>query len=313
MIEYGQENFSEYVVDFACAKLAIGQKIALITLVGIQGSAPRSLGAQMVVSENAERAGYLLAGCFEKAVQDEALLCIEAGVSRLVSYGKGSNYLDIQLPCDSRVDLYFDTQITLEILMAIDTDYQARRTSYLLLENTPNHGNFKMAQHRNHLSEMMENCFWVTYSPKIRVIILGTGAVAVQLAKIAQLSNFEVICDRTDLEIDQIYQSDNIIAQHFTNVEDIMIDCYSAVVTVFHDHEQEIKFLPIILASDAFYIGAMGSDTTHTRRVDRLRSCNIEGTDIARINAPAGLFRSGKSASDIAISILAQIITMQPK
>src|ERR1044071_3768023 len=69
-----------------------GLRTALVTLVGVEGGAPRQPGAQMAVAEDGSYAGYLSGGCLEQAVALEARAVIASGVNRLVRYGKGSPY-----------------------------------------------------------------------------------------------------------------------------------------------------------------------------------------------------------------------------
>jgi xanthine dehydrogenase accessory factor len=85
-------------------------------------------------------------------------------------------------------------------------------------------------------------------------------------------------------------------------------DRYTAIVVMFHDHEWETRLLPLILETDAFYVGAMGSRKTHARRLENLARSGVEPKQLDRIRGPAGLFESGKSASSIAVSILAEVM-----
>jgi xanthine dehydrogenase accessory factor len=62
------QSFDDYVLDFALERMQLGQKMALVTLVGIEGSSPRAVGAQMAVSETGDWIGYLSGGCLERAV-----------------------------------------------------------------------------------------------------------------------------------------------------------------------------------------------------------------------------------------------------
>ena len=59
-------RFDDYAVEFALERLLAGERVALITLVKIEGSSPRPLGAQMAVSETGEWVGYLSGGCIER-------------------------------------------------------------------------------------------------------------------------------------------------------------------------------------------------------------------------------------------------------
>jgi xanthine dehydrogenase accessory factor len=79
---------------------------------------------------------------------------------------------------------------------------------------------------------------------------------------------------------------------------------------MFHDHEWEKEFLPTVLATNALYIGAMGSRSTHRTRLRQLEEKGFNLTQFQRIHGPAGLFPSAKSAADISLSILAEIMQM---
>jgi hypothetical protein len=71
---------------------AAGQRVALVTLVDVEGGAPRQAGAQMAIAEDGRYAGYLSGGCLEEAIVLEAQAVIARGANRLVRYGKDSPY-----------------------------------------------------------------------------------------------------------------------------------------------------------------------------------------------------------------------------
>ena len=83
-----------------------GERCALVTLVGVDGNAPRAEGAQMAVSESGKWAGYISGGCLEQAIALEAVEAIKAGQAKTSAYGKGSPYFDIRLPCGSGLDVF---------------------------------------------------------------------------------------------------------------------------------------------------------------------------------------------------------------
>ena len=90
----------------SCLRLTKGERCALVTLVGVNGNAPRAEGAQMAVCESGRWAGYISGGCLEQAIALEAVDAIKAGKPKLLRYGKGSPYLDIRLPCGSGLDVF---------------------------------------------------------------------------------------------------------------------------------------------------------------------------------------------------------------
>lgn len=288
------EAFEDYTLDFAIETLTRGEKLALVTLVKIEGSSPRFLGAQMAISETGQWVGYLSGGCIERAVVTEALEAIAADECRLVRYGRGSKYFDIQLPCGSAIELFFDIRPDLNTLIEIDGQLKRRETAELTID--------------------ADNRFGVRllriYRPQKRLVIAGVGPATVQLARMAQIAGFEVVAWCHDEPTLQRLSAMNVTTTHLTSLTHtppFVADAGTAIVFMFHDHDWDLALLPSALETDAFYIGAMGSRPTHRQRMQRLEEKGVERVKLNRINGPAGMFAGSKSAGDIALSILAEI------
>jgi xanthine dehydrogenase accessory factor len=84
------------------------------------------------------------------------------------------------------------------------------------------------------------------------------------------------------------------------------------VVLVFtHDPKFDEPALKAALATDAGYVGALGSRRTQERRAERLREAGLDEQSIARIHAPCGLDVGARTPSETAISILAEVIAVR--
>ena len=86
---------------------------------------------------------------------------------------------------------------------------------------------------------------------------------------------------------------------------------YDAVVALSHDPKIDDPALSVALKSNVFYIGALGSRKTHVQRVHRLQQQGCHTEQIARIHGPVGLNINAQTPAEIAVSILAQIISVQ--
>ena len=84
-------------------------------------------------------------------------------------------------------------------------------------------------------------------------------------------------------------------------------DRHSAIVLLFHDHEWEASLLQAALASDAFYIGAMGSRATHARRLQALAAQGVAASSLARLTGPIGLIPAVREPELLALSALGEI------
>jgi xanthine dehydrogenase accessory factor len=290
------DKFDDYVIDFALETTRMGHRLSLVTLVEIDGSSPRQLGAQMAVSEHGDWVGYLSGGCIERAVVAEAIAAIEQNEGRRVRYGKGSKYLDIQLPCGSAIELSFDVDLTRSEFEKVDESLRKRKSACLEIQRFSNTFDTPMIRR---------------YRPRRRLIVFGVGPAPVQLARLGQLSGFEVHIYSPDQTTIATACDDNLSAIAINGANAIPAfeaDERTAIAFMFHDHEWERRLIPAALRTSAFYIGAMGSRRTHQQRLRTLVSLGIDETLLDRIRGPAGLFSSAKNSREIAASILAEIM-----
>jgi xanthine dehydrogenase accessory factor len=84
---------------------------------------------------------------------------------------------------------------------------------------------------------------------------------------------------------------------------------YIAVLT--HDPKLDDAALAIALASEAAYIGAMGSRRAQEKRRERLLAAGVPEERLARIAAPIGLDLGGLTAEETALSIMAEVIAVR--
>ncbi len=291
------DRFNDYVIGFALDRLHAGERIALVTLVKIEGSSPRPLGAQMAVSESGEWAGYLSGGCIERAVVAEAISAMEEGRNRRVRYGRGSKYLDIQLPCGSAIELVFDVQIAESDLAAVHTSVNRRQSASLFIPGD--------------IADFPAEVMIRKYYPLRRLIVAGVGPATLQLVRVAEFSGFETVLYSPDSGTRHEAAAAGIPAfaiHSTTDVPDFQADENSAIVFLFHDHEWERKLIPEALKTDAFYIGALGSRRTHRQRMEILEKLGIDPVQLGRVRGPAGIFSGAKSAPEVAMSILAEVL-----
>jgi len=90
--------------------LGDGRRVALATVVGVDGSSPREIGASMAVNDNGEVAGSVSGGCVEGAVVSEALAVLEGeGEPRLVKFGYSDDEaFAVGLTCGGTIHLFIE-------------------------------------------------------------------------------------------------------------------------------------------------------------------------------------------------------------
>ena len=82
----------------------------------------------------------------------------------------------------------------------------------------------------------------------------------------------------------------------------------TALITLTHDPKIDEPALKHALKKKFFYIGALGSKKTHEKRCKRLQEDGFNYEEISSIHGPIGIKLGGKSASEIALSIVAQLV-----
>jgi len=82
----------------------------------------------------------------------------------------------------------------------------------------------------------------------------------------------------------------------------------TAVATLTHDPKLDDPALKIALPSPAFYVGALGSRQTQTRRRERLLAQGLSEAHVARLRGPIGLNLGARTPEEIALSIIAEVV-----
>ena len=150
------------------------------------------------------------------------------------------------------------------------------------------------------------------FNPPPKLIIVGAVHVAQSLALIAENLDFEVvIIDPREAFAEQERFPNNkvICAWPEDAFKEINLDERTAVVTLTHEPNLDDIALKNSLNSNCFYIGALGSKKTHKKRIDRFIEDGFSIETLKRINGPIGLPINAQTPQEIAISIMAEIIS----
>ncbi len=299
-------QFVENVMPFLSQRLREGQRIALVTLYNVEGSSPRPVGSQIGVSETGDAVGMITGGCAEQAIIEEARQCIAAQTGKTVRYGAGSPYLDVVLPCGSGIDLHFG---------AAGADRVVRAAAALQDERTPywlsiDRGTLDMAVTATATTDDNDSLFVRRYDPDYRIIVFGEGANLVTFASLAKTAGYDVIAYTPDEAASGHLQAMGVDSRHVFKdygFETIPYDPYTAVVTLFHEHDWEQNIFHAALNSEADYIGALGSRNTHQARLEALAALAPTKQPPSVIHGPVGLNIGAQNPAEISISILAEI------
>jgi xanthine dehydrogenase accessory factor len=151
------------------------------------------------------------------------------------------------------------------------------------------------------------------YNVPLRLVLVGAVHIAQALAPMARCAGFRVtiIDPRTVFATVERFPDVELNAEWpDAALHRLGIDARTALVTLTHEPKLDDPALLAAIRSDAFYIGALGSSRTHTQRITRLRQAGATEPELARIHAPVGFPLGGRRPAEVAVSIIAEIISV---
>lgn len=311
------ENMPELALEWHRA----GRGAAVATVVETWGSAPRPIGSQLVIAGDGQMMGSVSGGCVEAAVVEEALAALADGQPRLLTYGvSDDNAFAVGLACGGTIRILVEpvgpTGLPPDLLTRITDARTARKPlAYHVNLTTWERGvdgpdGALAPRFRADQSGAEGDTFVAIHNPPLRLAVVGAVHIAQSLLPMAWLCGYDctLIDPREAFGAAARFPGQTI--SHDWPDEALTVlkpDARTAIVTLTHDSKLDDPAIIAALASQAFYIGCLGSTRTHDKRLSRLREQGITEAAIARIHAPVGLAIGARSPAEIALSVLAQI------
>ena len=158
--------------------------------------------------------------------------------------------------------------------------------------------------------------FVETYILPIKVIVVGAVHIAQYLVDFAKSLNFEIsiIDPRGYFASEQRFPDIKIINKWPDEAfKEIDTNENTALIALTHDPKIDDPALQHALKKKFYYIGALGSKKTHENRCKRLKEAGFSDDQINLIHGPIGIKLGGRSAPEIALSIIAQLVSVTYK
>jgi xanthine dehydrogenase accessory factor len=313
---------------------AEGAAVALGSVVERVGSAPRDPGAAIAVSSTGDVVGSVTGGCVEPAVIRQATEVLSGGPGRICRFGlTDSDGFDVGLTCGGTIAVAvytLDPGIVASVAEAVAADrpvavavrLDAERFGEQALVSGDGEESDPLEAAARPLLELGESgvvetsegelVFVEAYAPRPNIYLFGASDHVAALVPIAKFLGYRVtVCDprRTFLTRERFPDADELTDEWPDRfLAEAPIDQRTAICVMSHDLKFDVPALAIALASNAGYIGAMGSEKTRADRDPRLRELGVGDADLARLHAPVGIQLGARTPEEVAISIAAQLI-----
>ena len=306
---------------------ARGDRVAMARVVATRRSAPRPVGSKLIVSETGELAGSVSGGCVESEVVEAAREVLAGTAGRLLTYGISDDLaLTVGLPCGGEIDVWVDEPDPELVGRLADVARQDRRavffvdlddgTERLALEGDDDVADELIRSGHSKIVELQgRRVFADVFGPPPRLFVYGAVDTADALCGAARAIGWRTIVADARGRFatrERLPSADEIIvAWPDEALAQVAPDHTTAILVLTHDDKFDVPLLVGALASEAYYIGALGSRRNQERRRERLLEAGVDEAELDRISGPAGLDIGAHTPAETAVSMLAEIMAVR--
>jgi xanthine dehydrogenase accessory factor len=155
------------------------------------------------------------------------------------------------------------------------------------------------------------------YGPPPRLFIYGAVDTAEAMCRAAKLLGWHTIVADARAKFatrERIPSADElIVAWPDEALAQAQPDHQTAIVVLTHDDKFDEPALQGALATEAFYVGALGSRRNQERRRERLLEAGVGEAELERIMGPCGLDIGADTQEETALSILAEALAVRAR
>lgn len=327
--------------------LGAGRRLAVATVVEVDGSAPRALGTSMAVDDLGRVIGSISGGCVEGAVYDACTRVLDSGGTEVATFGfTDDDAFAVGLSCGGRLTVVVrelsaaDTMLVAELERARNglaagiallvphglAESSAGGAVELLTEATPApdarrqriRAELVSSIHRGVSARRTIDCdgeavpaVLLVSAPPARMIVFGAVDFSIALSNAAALLGYRVtVCDaRPVFATAERFPAAEVVNRWPTDyLAETEVDARTVLCILTHDDKFDVPLIEAALALDVAYVGAMGSRATHDRRLGALRERGVAEESLAALHSPIGLDLGASSPEETAVSILAEVI-----
>ena len=281
---------------------AAGEEVAIATVVATRRSAPRPLGSKLAVTRSGRMFGSVSGGCVEADVAERCQAVLDGEVASVVSYGIEDELAwTVGLPCGGEIDVFLEPFAGAPTL--------ARGTSYVVVEGDGVGERWEADEPaRTGLREEAGRSVFVeAIGPPPRLVAVGAGDIAEALCALARPLGWRtvVVDPRAGLATrERVPSADEVIVAWPDEIE---VDAGTALVSLVHEERIDLPALRRGIEGGAFYVGALGSKRTQTKRREQL------GAVADEVRGPVGLDLGGETPAEIALEIIAEMLAVHRK
>jgi len=309
------DSVDTQVLKRAAEWIGAGHRAVLGTVVRTWGSAPRPVGALVAIRADGQIAGSVSGGCIEDDLIDKIRKgSLDLDRPRRITYGISAEEANrFGLPCGGTLELVLEPLSGASRLAELLERMAAGRQSMRRLDLRT--GEVTLDDGGGSSTLAVDDTAMVSvHGPSWRLLIIGAGQLTQYVAEMALALDYQVlVCDPREEYADlwSIAGTRLVRTMPDDTVVEMRPDAHTAVVALTHDPKLDDLALMEALASEAFYVGAIGSQRNQEKRKERLKEFGVTDAQLARLYGPVGLKNGARTPPEIAVSILAEMTAVK--
>jgi xanthine dehydrogenase accessory factor len=144
--------------------------------------------------------------------------------------------------------------------------------------------------------------------PKPNLLVIGSGHIASALVTLGKIIDFKVIVIDPFAKKEEFPEADIVITKPVdSGIAELKINPQTYIIIVTR-HQYDEPALREVIDSEATYIGMVGSKNRVEMAFNTLMKEGISESSLKRVYAPIGLDIGAETPSEIATSIIAEVI-----
>lgn len=311
------------IIEAQLEATAQGLKTVLATVVALRGSSYRRPGVCMLIREDGKMIGAVSGGCVEKEVYRQAHSVFKSTLPKVMTYDgryrlgcEGILYILIEPfePSPELVDHFFGT---------LKKRVHFKKLSYFVEKDVSDKGlgsafqfgDTSLPFRSGFQGDETFQVFEQRLSPCFKLLIIGAEHDAVQLSSYAALTGWEVTVVASPSE--EKHLTDFPGARELLTIEpealvDTSIDEKTAIVLMTHSFVKDLKYLLALREKRPAYLGLLGPADRREKILAELteRLPDVDEDFLESIHGPTGLDIGAETAQEIAMAIIAEILSV---
>lgn len=303
----------------------IDKKAVFISVVALEGSSYRRPGVCMIMSQDGEWIGAVSGGCVETEIERQSQRVFQTGKAKIIVYDGR-----FRIGCEGIIHILIEpVSITDELFTAFEKHVEKRQSFimeawfYREVGEYGDVGTMVVLNEKKYtlnpsftIDQIAEQeCFSQTFKPLFQLYIFGAEHDAVQLCQAAKLLGWEVIVVASPDEsksCEYFPGANSLISPTIDSIDTSGIDGQTAVVLMTHSFNKDVQYLLALKDTQPAYLGLLGSNNRRERVLSMLLDYlpDILPDFLEQVHGPAGISIGAESASEIAVSILAEILSV---